>query len=330
MITRDLILDDAARLDAEPAMVLAFAEVESNGSGFLPDGRPAILFEAQWFHHYTQGQFDGSHPNISSAVWDQSLYLGGGREWDRLNQAMALDAHAALMSASVGAFQVMGFNYAICGYPTVEAFWSALKQSLDAQIAAFTSFVAGNPELLTAVRTKDFKICARDYNGPGAVATYAAKLETAYRMHAKQDAAFVAAIPAPAEPLPAPVIDAPVPVAPPPPVIAGPPIPAADPSPPPAGYVEDPNTGNRMREDVNTSPIIKGAKVGQVVTGVATTAVTAATGAQAVKSVFGGFTPSDVGIIVMGVVAVVAMISALIYFGLIRRARTNMNRQGIA
>lgn len=106
------------------------------------------------------------------------------------------------------------------------------------------------------------------------------------------------------------------------------PIPPMPPVPPP-GYSVQP-TGNVVRDDVNTSPIMKGAKVGQVVTGVAGTAVTAATGAQAVKSIFGGFTPSDVGIIVMGVVAIVAMISALIYFGLIRRERTNMNKAGIA
>lgn len=199
MITREMIYDDAASLGVDPASVLAVAEVESNGSGFLADGRPAILFEALWFHKFTGGKFDASHPDISSPVWDRSLYKGGAAEWGRLNAAIELDAEAAFKSASYGAFQIMGFNYAACGFQSVTMFFSAMKRGLDEQVAAFTAFIKANPAMLQALRLKDWKTFARLYNGPGAVASYSAKIADAYAKYADQ--------PRPEEGPPAPVAD---------------------------------------------------------------------------------------------------------------------------
>jgi hypothetical protein len=41
------------------------------------DWRPKILFEAHWFHKFTNGIYDKSHPNISSSVWNKELYYYG-------------------------------------------------------------------------------------------------------------------------------------------------------------------------------------------------------------------------------------------------------------
>jgi hypothetical protein len=43
----------AANLNCEVAVVEAVCDVESGGGGFLPDGRPKILFEAHAFHNAT-------------------------------------------------------------------------------------------------------------------------------------------------------------------------------------------------------------------------------------------------------------------------------------
>lgn len=173
----------AFALDVEAATVLAVADVESGGRHDLPDGRPQILFEAQWFSKLTGHRFDASHPGISSPTWNRALYKGGAAEWDRLNEAMALDAEAALQSASWGLFQIMGFNYKACGFPTVTAFVDFIRGPDDADMEAFINFVKANPGILAAMRAKDWLTFARLYNGPGAVASYSAKIADAYAKH---------------------------------------------------------------------------------------------------------------------------------------------------
>ena len=46
----------AKNLNVEIAAIRAVAEVEAAGAGFLPDGRPAILYEAHMFHAEIEGQ----------------------------------------------------------------------------------------------------------------------------------------------------------------------------------------------------------------------------------------------------------------------------------
>lgn len=176
----------AVQLNVEPATVLAVAEVESGGRHDLPDGRPQILFEAHWFSKLTKGKFDATHPNISSPVWDRSLYKGGTAEWGRLNAAIELDAEAALQSASWGLFQIMGFNYRACGFRDVASFVSFIKGPDDHDMQAFCTFVNSNPKILKAMQEKDWGAFALHYNGPGAVASYSAKMADAYAKFAGQ------------------------------------------------------------------------------------------------------------------------------------------------
>lgn len=170
--------------------VLAVAEVESGGRKDLPDGRPQILFEAQWFHKFTGGVYDTSHPNISSPTWDRTLYKGGALEYERLAEAEALDEDAALKSASWGLFQIMGFNHAAAGFPTVQGFVAAIRGDDDADMQAFINFVRSNPGMLEALRRRDDYTFARLYNGIGQVDYYATKIAQA-RAHYMDSPAVV-------------------------------------------------------------------------------------------------------------------------------------------
>ncbi len=136
--------------------------VETRGFGFLPDRRPAILFERHHFHKQTGGAFDGVAPDISSP--DPGGYLGGAREYDRLAKAIALNRHAALNSASWGIGQVMGFNSAAAGFPSVEAMVSAMVDAEDAQLKAMAGFVRSS-KLSTALATHQWAAFAAVYNG---------------------------------------------------------------------------------------------------------------------------------------------------------------------
>lgn len=179
--------DQAARtLNCTVAQIRAVDEVESGG-GWFKDVRadildldgpggfidgpnlPKILFEAHKFDAFTGGRFRTSNPNLSSEHWNRALYVGGEGEWVRLYKAMQLDREAALKSASVGRYQIMGFNYAVAGFSSVEAFWDAMKESERRQLDAFVTFIQTS-KLAPALRQisnihADCAPFARGYNG---------------------------------------------------------------------------------------------------------------------------------------------------------------------
>jgi hypothetical protein len=200
-IPASAFISAAARLGCSVAQIRAVDEVESGGGwftdvraeilaldgpgGFL-DGPnlPKILFEAHHFSRLTDHRFDASHPNVSSARWNKALYVGGQGEYRRLEQAMLLDREVALQSASVGRYQIMGFNFKAAGFATVDAFWDAMKTSEVAQLQAFVSFVIheGLSDELRAVSSSSASCVpfTKRYNGPGQVAVYSARLAAAF------------------------------------------------------------------------------------------------------------------------------------------------------
>jgi len=180
MLSQELVRWAADLLQCEEAAVRAVAEVESRGSGFLPDGRPKILFEAHQFSARTKGVWDTTYPQISSPVWNRALYLGDEREYDRLAVAESLDEGAAYQSISMGAFQIMGFNHKAAGYESAKAMWWAMSKDGREHFVAFVNLVKAEKGWLKALQAKDWKLFARLYNGPGAVASYSAKMADAY------------------------------------------------------------------------------------------------------------------------------------------------------
>lgn len=182
---RDYI-EAAKTIGCDVAAIKAVDEVESAGSGFHPDGQPRVLFEAHIFSRLTNGIYDASHPKISSAEWNQKLYLRGIREHTRLQAAVALNRNAALQSASWGRFQIMGFNFSSCGYSTLQEFINAMYRSEADHLSAFVRFVQGRG-LDGHLREHNWPKFAAGYNGRNYAANkYDTKLEAAYKKHAKK------------------------------------------------------------------------------------------------------------------------------------------------
>jgi hypothetical protein len=177
----------AHSMTLEPAVVWAVSDVESSGGGFLPDKRPKILFEARSFGQLSGHRWDATHPNISSRVWDRSLYgAAGAHQYDRLAQAMALDETMALESASWGMFQILGLNYHRCGYATAQDYVNDNVASEGKQLAAFVKFCQTGG-LDHWLRNHDWVRFALAYNGPGERANgYDTKLAAAYGRRARQ------------------------------------------------------------------------------------------------------------------------------------------------
>jgi len=158
-------------LGCDVPAIRAVAQVESSGDGFLGDGRIKVLFEGHQFFKFTKGAFAKSHPTICYPKWTTAFYtkgktpeIRGAGELARLDQAIALDSNAALLSASYGKFQIMGFNFAICGFPTVFAFYQAMQTSEGEHLAAFCNYIKSN-SLDDELREHRWADLARRYNG---------------------------------------------------------------------------------------------------------------------------------------------------------------------
>lgn len=175
----------ANNLGVELAAIQAVAAVESGKAGFLPSGRPVILFEAHIFERRTNGRFKGAKDRrgvlLSSPAWDRSLYGQGGEpQWERLQDAAKLDSDAAHESCSWGRFQIMGFHWRILQYTNVGALVAAAHTG-SGQLDMFVRFIKVSG-LAPSLRAKDWATFARRYNGPGyAENKYDAKLQEAHQ-----------------------------------------------------------------------------------------------------------------------------------------------------
>ena len=176
----------AATLGLETAVIKAFATVESNGSGMLATGEPKILFERHVFYKRLKAKGinpDLAPPDICSPV--TGGYKGGVEEHKRLARAVAIDREAALESASWGSFQIMGYHWKALGYPSLQSFINDMYAGERGQLKAFVKFIQINPNILSALKRKDWVAAAKGYNGPGYAANrYHEKLKQAYEAYA--------------------------------------------------------------------------------------------------------------------------------------------------
>lgn len=172
----------AASLGVEPAHIRAICDVETGPQGaFDWAGRPTILYERHYFHRLTGGRFSGAHPDLSNPV--SGGYGKFSAQYPKLLRAIELDRAAALASASWGRFQVMGENWKICGFPSLEHFVAAMMESEAAHLAACVAFIRSR-RLDGALRLGDWAAFARGYNGPGYVKNqYDTKLAAAFAKH---------------------------------------------------------------------------------------------------------------------------------------------------
>jgi hypothetical protein len=165
-------------LGVSVAAIKTVTRVESSGSGFLPSGRPTILFERHLFYDFTQGKHASTCPDI--CAYNPGGYSGGEAEWNRLEKAAKLDRTAAYRSASWGLFQILGDNFQACGFNNVDDYVAAMKRSEGEQLNAFVNFVISN-KLVQYIAKRDWASFARYYNGPNyQINQYDVKLAAAY------------------------------------------------------------------------------------------------------------------------------------------------------
>ncbi|HEV7575713.1 MAG TPA: N-acetylmuramidase family protein [Caldimonas sp.] len=168
----------AAALDVDIAAIKAVADVETPGRAFDTLGRPLILFERHYFSRLTSARFDLDHARVSAK---RSGGYTRAAEYGRLEEAYALDADAALRSASWGRFQIMGDNFIAAGFTSAPELVKAMTRSEEAQLMAFVHFVRSDEAMANALHKHDWAGFARRYNGKGYKKNlYDTKLTDAY------------------------------------------------------------------------------------------------------------------------------------------------------
>lgn len=181
-ITEHTYNQAAEQLGVEARALKAFALTESKGQGFLPNGFPVILFERHKFYQAVSLKYSSAEAialaNKMPSICNPNAggYLGYEREIPRLEQAASFDWQCAHSSASWGQFQVMGFNHKRCGFSTLEEFVEAHKASEQMQMYGFVNFLASDPNIVRALKAKNWKVCAALYNGTGNIAVYSKKM----------------------------------------------------------------------------------------------------------------------------------------------------------
>ena len=160
---RDGLTAAATHVGVDPEVLWSVVVVETSGCGFLPDRRPAILFERHIFRDRTGRRFNASHPDISGPAGGYGP--SGAHQFERLEEAIACDRRAALESASWGLGQVMGFNATLAGFRDVEDMVAQMMRGENEQILSMASFIRAR-NMHTALQRRDWTAFAASYNGP--------------------------------------------------------------------------------------------------------------------------------------------------------------------
>lgn len=176
----------AKKIGCAISSIKAVDKVESRGSGFLPNGDIKILFEPHVFYKYLRKA--NVVPVVSDICYPKLGTKPYGRESQqhgKLQRAVLINRDVALMSASWGRFQIMGFNYELCGCKSIQEFVNKMMESEEAQLELFVNYIIAS-HLDDELRAKDFTAFAAQYNGPLYYKNqYDIKMEIADRLFSK-------------------------------------------------------------------------------------------------------------------------------------------------
>lgn len=184
---RTLSGEDYARaaktIGCEEAVIRAVAIVEARGQGFDAKKRPVILFEPHVFWRCLPKAKRGEAQRLGLAYprWKPGNYPASqdGR-YAQLEKAMLIDRDAALMACSWGLGQVLGENFEMCKFSSVEAFVRKNLEGEGGQLDVMVAFIIG-AGLGKQLRAKNWAGFALGYNGESyAKNQYDKKLARAY------------------------------------------------------------------------------------------------------------------------------------------------------
>ncbi|SNZ20960.1 N-acetylmuramidase domain-containing protein [Cohaesibacter gelatinilyticus] len=191
---RNLVDDEAKRLNISPAALLSVIEVESAGVSLWSVGHeklPPIRFEGHYFYRLL------SPEKRKIAVRQGLAHSKAGRvknprsykaRYALFERAMKIDMDAAIQSISMGLGQVMGAHWERLGYQSPQHMWADVCGSVAGQVRAMILFIEKN-NLVCHLKSLNWHKFARAYNGPAYRKNrYATKMAAAYARHSRGEA----------------------------------------------------------------------------------------------------------------------------------------------
>ncbi|MBE2186690.1 MAG: DUF3380 domain-containing protein [Rhodothermales bacterium] len=188
----------AAALGCSVATIKAFAEVESGPlGGFLPSGEPTILYEPHVFYRCGGHAFTDKTVAAGGKMWRLAYpkwvrpdakrginpYGPSSIQHTKLAAAAALNRDAALQACSWGRFQILGENWRVAGYGSLQAFVNDMYEGERGQLRAFVGFCKGKG-LGPILARQEWSRAVTIFNGPGQVAAYVKRLKAAHARYA--------------------------------------------------------------------------------------------------------------------------------------------------
>ena len=190
MISRDVILSIAKELDVPAGGVYGFVITESNGAFSWGGGKIPILFERhvcyrevkRKFGYFKARQLFKAYPDICNPK--SGGYGPSATQYNRLAKAISrIDKEIAHLSASFGAFQIMGFNHRLAGYSSAVLMSDAFHADPENnQVRGFVEFLKNYKRggVIAALRCRDWVAAAKAYNGKRYyINSYDKKIKTA-------------------------------------------------------------------------------------------------------------------------------------------------------
>ena len=177
-------LDVALMIGVEEAAFRAVCDVEARSSGFGNSvAAPIMLYEPHIAYRRTHGSERQALVNagVAYAKWGTRKYPRSQQSrYYQLETAISICGDKAFEFASYGLPQMMGFNFAACGFSSAVDLFEEFKTGERAQLQAMGRFIASNKKMLEALKQKDWMTFKRLYNGPGKN-DYHVRLRVAYQ-----------------------------------------------------------------------------------------------------------------------------------------------------
>lgn len=147
----------------------AFLNVESRSRGFDREGRPIILTEPHVFYRNLSGEKRARAVKLGLAYpkWGTKPYpKSSALRYEWLKDAREIDESAALKSCSWGMSQILGENFSMVGYATVQQMVQAFMDDEEEHVEAMMKYILATG-IDDDLRSERWATVARIYNGPG-------------------------------------------------------------------------------------------------------------------------------------------------------------------
>ncbi len=191
----NLIDKVSEELKFEVEAALAVLCVESGGSGFA-NNKMIIRFENHVFdmyygktnpdnfakyYSYNKAKRREEHKfrDKENGEW-QDCHTSQEMEWKVFEFARQLSERDAIFSISLGAPQVMGFNYKIIGYASPEEMFEYFCKDIRYHLLALFDFCKYKEARIKYLQDKDFYSFAKEYNGTTAPKAYEERIREYY------------------------------------------------------------------------------------------------------------------------------------------------------